>query len=87
MNLTIALVAVLVIAAVAAWLGYSRASGCARRPRLHSLPVYHGAYAALWAALPALLLLAAWSPVQPFVDQAVLSPEGRHCPSSTCSAN
>ena len=27
--------------------------------RLHSLPGYHGAYAALWAAIPALLILAA----------------------------
>jgi phosphate transport system permease protein len=51
--------------------------------RMHSLPVYHGAFAALWAAIPALLLLAAWAPMQSrFVDQAVLSsPEGRALPS------
>src|SRR5205085_5209580 len=50
--------------------------------RLHSLPVYHGAYAALWCALPALLILAIWAPVQTrLVDQTVLSsPEGRALP-------
>ena len=87
MNLTIALAAVLAIAAVAAWIGYHRSSrlraaGRESGARLHSLPAYHAAYAAIWAALPALLLLAIWTPVQSnFVDQAVLaSPEGRALP-------
>jgi phosphate transport system permease protein len=82
MNLTLALVAVLAIAAAAGWLGFARARRMRGHGRLHSLPIYHGAYAALWAALPALLFLAAWSPVQShFVDQAVLaSPEGRALP-------
>ncbi|MBA2466415.1 MAG: phosphate ABC transporter permease subunit PstC, partial [Sphingomonas sp.] len=82
MNLTIALAAVLAIAAVAAWIGFSRSARLRTTGRLHSLPVYHGAYAAIWAALPALLLLAVWMPVQSsFVDQAVLaSPEGRALP-------
>jgi phosphate transport system permease protein len=46
------------------------------------LPVYHGAYAGLWAAIPALLLLAAWAPIQSrLVEQSVLSsPEGRALP-------
>ncbi len=87
MNLTIALAAVLAIAAVAAWIGFAR-SGSLRTAsvkngaRLHSLPVYHAAYAAIWAALPALLLLAVWAPVQSnFVNQSVLaSPEGRALP-------
>jgi phosphate transport system permease protein len=49
---------------------------------MHSLPVYHGAYAALWAAIPALLLIAAWAPMQSrLVDQAVMaSPEGKTLP-------
>ena len=88
MNLTIALAAVLAIAVVAAWIGYSRSTrlrtaSLQSGARLHSLPVYHGAYAAIWAALPALLLLALWTPVQSnFVDQAVLaSPEGQALPS------
>ncbi|MDL2340249.1 MAG: phosphate ABC transporter permease subunit PstC [Pseudomonadota bacterium] len=82
MSLGIALAAILVIAVVAWWLGYSRARGLRTATRLHSLPSYHGAYAALWTAIPALLLLAAWVPVQNrLVDQAVLaSPEGKALP-------
>ena len=84
MSLFLALVAVLLIASVAAWLGYSRAQQLRATGgrRLHSLPAYHGAYAALWAALPALLLLAAWVPVQTgLVNQAVMSsPQGQALP-------
>lgn len=73
---------VLAVALGAAWLGFVRARRLRTVGRLHSLPVYHGAYAALWAAIPALLLLAAWAPVQSrLVDSAVLaSPEGRALP-------
>jgi phosphate transport system permease protein len=83
MSLGIALVAVLVVALAAGWLGYARAGRLRVGGRLHSLPSYHGAYAALWAAIPALLLLAAWAPMQSrLVDQAILSsPEGRALPS------
>jgi phosphate transport system permease protein len=84
MSLAIALAAIIAIAAVAGWFGFTRASRlrASGGGRLHSLPVYHGAYAALWVALPALLLLAVWTPVQSnLVDQAVLaSPEGRALP-------
>ena len=82
MSLTIALVAVLVIAAVAAWLGFSRTRAMRAHGRLHSLPFYHALNAFLWAAFPALILLAAWAPVQSaLVDQAVLSsPEGQALP-------
>jgi phosphate transport system permease protein len=82
MSLTIALAAVLAIAAIAGWVGFARASRLRGTTRLHSLPVYHATYTAMWAALPALLFLAVWSPVQSrFVDQTVLaSPEGRALP-------
>ena len=84
MSLGLAFVAILAVAAAAAWFGYVRASElrASAGTRLHSLPVYHGAYAALWAAIPALLMLAAWAPMQSrLVDQAVLStPEGRALP-------
>ena len=82
MSLGLALVAVLVIALTAGWLGYARARRMRAGTRLHSLPVYHGSYAALWAAIPALLILAAWAPVQHrLVNQAALSsPEGRALP-------
>ena len=82
MSLGLAFVAILTVAMVAAWLSYSRARQLRAGNRLHSLPVYHGAHAALWAAIPALLLIAAWAPMQSrLVDQAVLSsPEGRALP-------
>jgi phosphate transport system permease protein len=83
MSLGIALAAIIVIAAAVGWLSYSRARSFRAATRLHSLPVYHGAYAALWAAIPALLLIAAWAPIQSrLVDRAVLSsPEGKALPS------
>jgi phosphate transport system permease protein len=82
MSLGLAFVAVLLVAAAAGWLGFARARRLRASGRLHSLPVYHGAYAALWAAIPALLILAAWAPIQSrLVDQAVLaSPEGQALP-------
>jgi phosphate transport system permease protein len=82
MSLGLALVAILIVALGAGWLGYARAARLRTASRLHSLPVYHGAYAALWAAIPALLLIAAWAPMQSrMVDQTVLaSPEGRALP-------
>ena len=82
MSLGLAFVAILAVALAAAWIGYARARRLRGVTRLHSLPVYHGAHAALWAAVPALLLIAAWAPMQSrLVDQAVLSsPEGRALP-------
>jgi phosphate transport system permease protein len=82
MSLGLALVAILIVALGAASVGFRRARALRTSGRLHSLPVYHGAYAGLWAVIPALLLLAAWAPIQSrLVDQAALSsPEGRALP-------
>jgi phosphate transport system permease protein len=82
MSLGLALVTILIVALAAGWVGYARAGRLRTTSRLHSLPVYHGAYAALWAAIPAMLLVAAWAPMQSqLVDRAVLSsPEGRALP-------
>jgi phosphate transport system permease protein len=82
MTLGLALLAVLLVAGAAGWLGFAHARGLRSAARLHSLPVYHGAYVALWTAIPALLILAAWAPIQSrLVDQAVLaSPEGSALP-------
>ena len=82
MSLGLALLAILIVALAAGWLGFARAVRFRAATRLHSLPSYHGAYAALWAAIPALLLIAVWVPLQSrMVDQAVLaSPEGRALP-------
>jgi phosphate transport system permease protein len=83
MSLTVALVAVLAIAVVAGLFARQRAKGLrGGGARLNSLPNYHGLYVALWAALPALMFLAVWSPIQTgLVDQAVLaSPVGQQLP-------
>jgi len=43
------------------------------KPRLHSLPNYHGWYVALWAVIPALIFLAVWSSVSPgLITQGVI---------------
>jgi phosphate transport system permease protein len=83
MTLSLAFAAVLVIAAVAGYLGRSRARGLRQGgSRLNSLPNYHGFYSFLWAALPAALFLAIWSPIQGnLIEQAVLaSPAGQQLP-------
>ena len=82
MSLFIALVAILLLAALVGWLGFSRARRLRTAGRMHSLPFYHGAHSALWAAIPALLFLALWAPVQTrLVDQTVLeSPQGKALP-------
>ncbi len=64
MSLTVTLAAIILVAAGAFVVGSRRAHALRAVGRLHSLPVYHGLHAALWAAVPALILLAAWAPVQ-----------------------
>ncbi|MEO6580212.1 MAG: phosphate ABC transporter permease family protein, partial [Sphingomicrobium sp.] len=83
MTLSLALAAVLLIAAAAGFLAFRRVRGLrAAGGRLNSLPIYHAFYAAMWATLPALLILALYAPVKNrLVDKAVLSsPEGRVLP-------
>ena len=83
MTLTIALVAILAVALVAGLFARNRAKGLrSGGARLNSLPNYHALYVGLWAALPALLFLAIWAPVQTgLIDQAVLaSPAGQQLP-------
>ncbi|WP_426693531.1 phosphate ABC transporter permease subunit PstC [Sphingomonas sediminicola] len=77
-----ALIVVLLIASAVGGIAFNRARQLRAGGRLHSLPVYHGIHAALWVVVPALLVLAAWSPMQTrLVDQAVLSsPEGKALP-------
>ena len=53
MTLTLALVAILLVALAAGWLARSRASALRVDGRLNSLPFYHAAYAFRWPALPA----------------------------------
>jgi len=54
-----------------AFAGAARGGAAGDRP--HSLPNYHGWYVALWAALPALIFIAIWSPIADgLVLQAVM---------------
>ena len=87
MSLLIALVAVLAILIAAGSFAYRRAKALrvatrGTSQRLNSLPIYHAFYVALWAALPALLFLALWAPVQSgMVERAVLAtPAGQALP-------
>src|SRR5207342_1053659 len=82
MTLTLPLVAILIVAFATGWLARSRAGGLRNGGRLNSLPFYHGAYAFLWTALPALILIAAWTPIQTrLVNEAALAtPEGKALP-------
>jgi phosphate transport system permease protein len=75
MTLSFALVAILVVAAAAGLFARNRAVGLrGGGARLNSLPNYHGLYVAIWAAVPALLLLTLWAPIQTgLVEQTVLA--------------
>src|SRR3990170_5687912 len=83
MTITVALVAILAIALAAGLFARNRAAGLrGGGARLNSLPNYHALYVAIWTAVPAVLLLAIWTPIQAeLVDQAVLaSPAGQQLP-------
>ncbi len=74
MSLTLALAAIILVAAAAFVLAYRRATALRAGGRLHSLPTYHGLHAALWSAVPALVLLAAWAPIETrLVESQVLA--------------
>ena len=82
MTLGIAFVVVLLIASAVGGIAYVGAGRLRTGGRLHSLPIYHAIHSALWVLVPALLVLAAWSPMQTWlVNQAVLaSPEAQSLP-------
>ena len=82
MSAGLASLVVLLIAAAVGGMAYRRAALLRAGGRLHSLPSYHGVHAALWVLAPALLVLAAWTPMESsLIDQAVLAtPEGRALP-------
>jgi phosphate transport system permease protein len=66
---------VLVLAAIGYVLGKRRALQAAKRDgvKLHSLPSYYGESVALFTAVPALFLMAAWLFVQPIVIEGSIS--------------
>ena len=63
MQLTVLLIVLIALTVAGYHLGRSRAVRAVggRIVQLHSVPAYHGAYVALWAGLPALLLFVVWS--------------------------
>ena len=67
---------VLCAAGLAFYLGKRRALNLALAqggPRtLHSMPGFYGAWTALWAAVPALLLIGAWLALEPTILRALL---------------
>jgi phosphate transport system permease protein len=71
---TIAII-VLILAAIGYVLGRRRALQAANREgvKLHSLPGYYGESVALFTAVPALFLMAAWLFVQPIVIESSIS--------------
>jgi phosphate transport system permease protein len=76
MHASTLLIVLLGLVALAYHVGRKRAvasaGGASRISNLHSLPSYYGFYAALWAAVPALLLLALWSGIQDSVVTALV---------------
>ena len=87
MQLTILLIAVVVLAIVGYRFGRRRALSSAggRLRALHSMPSYHGWYVALWCGIPALLVLALWLIVESRILEALvlsyLGPEAANQPS------
>ncbi|MCM8557659.1 phosphate ABC transporter permease subunit PstC [Sphingomicrobium sediminis] len=83
MSLMLATIIILIAVGFAASFARSRVKGLrAGGARLNSLPNYHAAYVFLWGAVPALIFLLVWAPLQAmFVEQAVLAtPEGMALP-------
>src|SRR5690349_4196977 len=72
MSTSILLLCLVVIGAAAYLVARSRATALAggRSSALHSRPAYYGAYAAIWALLPALLVLCVWLSVSPGIIQS-----------------
>ena len=68
MPLSVLVVVLLVLVGVAYQFGRRRSitvvGGPKDAPKLHSLPIYYGTYTALWAGLPALLVLGIWLMMQ-----------------------
>ncbi|MEQ8746682.1 phosphate ABC transporter permease subunit PstC [Pyruvatibacter sp.] len=67
MSAPLIILVIVLLATVAYYLGRSRAHAVTSGniSALHSLPGYHGVYVAMWAAIPALLVLAAWLIIGP----------------------
>ncbi len=74
MQLTILLIAILVLAVIGLYFGRRRALHAAgtNLSKLHSMPGYHGWYVALWCGIPSGLVLIAWLMIEAPVLEALL---------------
>lgn len=76
MSVTLTVGVLLLLSLAGFWLGRNRAVAVAggRIATLHSVPNYYGSYMALWAGLPALVLVMVWVALRgPVLDWLVLS--------------
>ncbi|MBB4183832.1 phosphate transport system permease protein [Sinorhizobium terangae] len=76
MSTSLLLLLIVLIGFIAYFAGRARslARSGGKLSNLHSLPGYHGSYVAIWAMLPAVLVLAAWLVASPiYVDASVRS--------------
>jgi phosphate transport system permease protein len=91
MQLTILVVVLMLLTAIAYRMGQSRAVriGGAKAGVLHSRPAYYGYYVALWCGLPALLLIAVWLVCEPVIVQSLvvdaLPPDAKTLPPARMS--
>jgi len=74
MQTIVVLGVLLILSSIGYLMGSRRALAKARggQARMHSRPQYHGAYVALWCALPSLLLVVAWSIAEPHLAEWLL---------------
>ncbi|NQV80083.1 MAG: phosphate ABC transporter permease subunit PstC [Alphaproteobacteria bacterium] len=76
MSASLLLIVLLGLSALAYYLGRTKALRAAvgrGDGRLHSLPVYYGAYVALWVGLPALVVVVVWLLLEPQIIHLLLS--------------
>ncbi len=73
MNLSLLLIVLFALILTAWYFARQRASAFRLIGRIHSLPRFHGAYAALWCGLPALGVLLLWTSMEASVINNLLS--------------
>jgi len=76
MSATLIVGILLILSAVGYWMGRSRAmvASGGRVASLHSVPTYYGLFVAIWAGLPALVLILFWIALKaPVINSVVLS--------------
>ncbi|MFC7334676.1 phosphate ABC transporter permease subunit PstC [Rhodocista pekingensis] len=76
MSIQLTVAILLLLSAIGFWMGRSRAVAVSggRIASLHSVPGYYGSFTAIWAGLPALLLVLFWLVLQaPVIEMLVLN--------------